>query len=91
MRRGYLKNYVNIWILEDRDRTSTNREMLFFSFLWMKKERNGRPRKKLLKKRKKAITIVVLMGKESYRKVWEGVKLTAEDEMLSYLPRIMEK
>ena len=26
---------------------------------------------------KKAITIVVFMSKESYHKVWEGVKLTA--------------
>ena len=31
------------------------------------------------------------MSKESYRKVWEGVKLTAENEMLFYLPRTMGK
>ena len=39
---------------------------------------------------KKAITIV-FMSKESYRKVWEAVKLTAKNEMLFYLPRTMEK
>ena len=42
------------------------------------------PQKKIINT-KKAITIVVFMSKESYRKVWEGVKLTAENEMLFYL------
>ena len=42
-------------------------------------------------KTKKAITVVKFMSKESYRKDWEGVKLTAENEMLFYIPRTMEK
>ena len=55
----------------------------------MKKERDERPRKKL-SKQKKAITIVMFMSKESYCKVWDGVKLTAENKMLFYLPRMVE-
>ena len=58
----------------------------------MKKERNGRSREKqIIKKKKRAIAIVVFMSKGSYCKVWEGVKLTAKNEMLFYLPRTMEK
>ena len=41
--------------------------------------------------KKKAITIIAFMSKESYHRVWEGVKLTAENEMLFYLLRTMEK
>ena len=48
------------------------------------------PEKKLTKQ-KKAISIVVFRSKESYCKVWEGMKLTAKNEMLFYLPRTMEK
>ena len=30
------------------------------------------------------------MSKESYSKVWEGVRLTAKNEMSFYLPRMVE-
>ena len=50
----------------------------------MKKERNRRPRKNYHNKKKKnknkAITIVVFMSKGSYRKVLEGMNLTAEND-----------
>ena len=37
--RGFYQNYVNTWVLEDRDSTSTNEEKLFFiSCEWRKKE-----------------------------------------------------
>ena len=55
----------------------------------MKKEMEDPP-PQLSKQKKKAITIVVFMSKESY-KFWERVKLTTEKEMLFYLPRTMEK
>ena len=55
-------------------------------------EKNYQNKKKnKTKTNKNAITIVVFMSKEIYRKVWEEVKLTAENEMLFYLPRTMEK
>ena len=44
-------------------------------------------KKKKKKKKKKAITIVMFMSKKSY---WEGVKLTAENEILFNLPRTMD-
>ena len=81
MRHGFYKNYVNTWILEDRDSTSTNREKLFFlSGEWRKKVMED-PEKKLSKQKKKLMFIVMFMSKESYRKVWEEVKLAAENEM----------
>ena len=57
----------------------------------MNEERKKWKTPKKIIKTKKAITIVVFMSKESYRKVWEGVKLTAKNEISFYLPRTMEK
>ena len=56
----------------------------------MKKKKKWKTQKKIIKT-KKAITIVVLMSKVSHREVLEGVKLTAENEILFYLLRIKEK